>query len=742
MPAAEKQPKSAPEPGAPAAVRPADTDTVFLGDEDELAEENSFAQTSPHPESTRPVLLRPSELIPGTRYRLVRWLGDGGMGTVFEAVHEDLDRRVALKVLRDAFSANILGMFRKEAKTLGRLGSRFVVDVYDLIELDDGRLMIAMELLQGENLRDVLDRVGPLPMDRIIAIGRQICKGLGAAHDAGIVHRDVKPENISLEVSEGRRDAVKLLDFGIAQVGDSTADQESRAGTPGYLAPEVITGLGGDLRTDIYALGCTLYELATGRRPFEKKYISDVLVGHMSETPEPPSLHMPCPPAFDAVVLRCLEKDPTKRYPNAAALEAGLCEVQIAQGIQTEWDDLPLPAVDPEQVERLKRKMPAPRLPKRRWLPWTVAATLLVAVGAGWAGYALRSEPSAEASYVAEVDTMVDAARAAAARAFFVYPPPEEPELETALGYVTELESIDGAAADYGLERATELRQEFANTLERLGDEYWDKEGGKPFALDYYAEALVFDPKRPTARRRASMTPGELRLLRSKAESKSFTQDELVEVEPLIALADIPEEERTERMASIAKKSPRAEQRTRQLRNVAKARGVPAQPVEPSSPVAPSADTEAEAEVLLDEGVQPDVGTEVSISDEDLDAPEVADPELARARTKAGDAAHRRGDSARAERLYSDALAADRKHAAAHRGLGKVAFDRGAYALAARRLKKAVRLAPRSASYRIELGDALYKSFDYAGAKAQYLRAKELGSSLAAGRLKKVEDKR
>src|SRR5690606_868840 len=131
-----------------------------------------------------PVHLRPTELIPGTRYRLVRWLGGGGMGTGFEAVYEDLDRRVALKVLRDAFGANILELFRKEAKTLRRLGSRFVVDVYDLIELDDGRVMIAMELLEGQSLRDVLDQVGPLPMERIIAIGRQICKGLGAAHDA------------------------------------------------------------------------------------------------------------------------------------------------------------------------------------------------------------------------------------------------------------------------------------------------------------------------------------------------------------------------------------------------------------------------------------------------------------------------------------------------------------------------------------------------------------------------------
>ncbi len=718
------------DPAVPRAVRVADTDTLTLHDDespDGAARESNARQA---------VHLRPGELIPGTRYRLVRWLGDGGMGTVFEAVQEDLDRRVALKVLRDALSQTVVDLFRTEAKILGRLGSRFVVDVYDLIELRDGRLMIAMELLRGEDLRGLLDRGGPVPLERIIAIGRQICKGLGAAHDAGIVHRDVKPENISLEVVEGRGDAVKLLDFGISQVGEGSQESGSRAGTPGYLAPEVITGSGGDRRTDLYALGCVLYELATGRVPFTKKFVSDVLTAHLDETPRPPSAHVACPPSFDAVVLRCLEKDPGRRYQNAAALEAGLCEVQIARGIHTEWDDLPLPAIEGEALERLGRRMPTPRMQKRRWLPWAVAGTLAVATLAGTVGYAVRSDVAAAKTDLAEADRLIEGARAAASRAFFVYPPPENPSLRTALGFIIDLEALDGKAAQYGLEQGDALRTEFADTLERLGDEYWEADGGKPFALDYYAEALMFDSKRTRARQRASMTPGELRLLRDKAMAGTFSKQELTDVEPLIALADVTPEERERRIESIEAKSPHAKARSRRLRAVAKSRGVETRPAEPAVPVeADEPESIGADEPRLDLGVDP-------IEIAELDEEPVANPELARKRTAAADSAHRNGRSAQAEKLYVEALAADGRHAAAHRGLGRVAFDRGSYALASRRLKKAVRLAPRNAGYRIELGDALFKSFKYDAAHAQYARAKELGSSVADGRLAKVANKR
>lgn len=729
--------REAPEVGAPRVVGVADTDTVFLDGDSELAEANEIVQAAAAPVA-RPVSLRPGELIPGTRYRLLRWLGDGGMGTVFEALQVDLDRRVALKVLRSTLSPVVADLFRAEAKVLGRLESRFVVDVYDLVELADGRLMIAMELLQGETLRHAIKASSVLSARRIVAVGRQICKGLGAAHRVGIVHRDVKPENICIQVVEDRADTVKLLDFGIAQVGTGEGKEASRAGTPGYLAPEVISGLGGDARSDVYALGCVLYECVSGRRPFDLPEPSRVLLAQLSEQPIPPSTLCDCPASLERVILRCLKKEPVDRFADMAALEAALCQVQIDVGFMTDWDDLPLPAVDPDAQAKLRRAMPTPRrLPKRRWLPWAVSAAVLLAISGVGLGYALRDSDVSSAQ-AAEVESLVAGARAAGARAFFVYAPPEEPRLKTALAFVLELEGLEGDAAPSALQQAEMLRGEFADTLERLGDEYWDAEGGKPFALDYYAEALLFDPERAQVRSRAAMTPGEFRLLRSKAEAGSFTKEELSLVEPLIVLSDVSDEQRASRLASIEESSPRASERRRQLRRLSNARRkVAVASVDDAVPA--SAGEEGRSDTVDLGVVNVDVGIGPDESEEPAYEP---DPSRARELVRAAARAHAKGESGRAEALYADALAADRGHAAAHRGLGRVAFDRGSYALAARRLKKAVRLAPRKAEFRIALGDALYKSFDYAGAQAQYVRAEALGSKLAAGRLAKVSKKR
>jgi tetratricopeptide (TPR) repeat protein len=720
--AAPSKPKVA---GVPEPVSVADTDTVMLEDG-----EAPPVQTAPDV-VTRQVAMRPGELLPGSKYRLVRWLGDGGMGTVFEAVHEDLDRRVALKVLRSTFGGPVLDLFRQEARTLGRLGSRFVVDVYDFLELPDGRLVIAMELLQGQTLRQVLKERGTLPCDRVVPIARQICKGLAVAHDAGIVHRDIKPENISLEVVEGRADAVKLLDFGIAQVGGKRGGAESRAGTPGYLAPELISGIGGDERSDIYAVGCALFELVTGRRPFEHEDPSEVLLAHLGEDPVPPSALADVSRPLEQLILTCLEKSPRDRYQDAAALEVALCEVQIHEGFTTEWDDLPFPDVAEDIVERLRRRMPAPRrIRKRRWLPWVLVAVAGVAAAAAWAGYTVRSAEQAPVD--GGTLALANEARAAAARAFYVYPPPEDPTFRTAYGCVLELETQQGAT---GLELAAELRSEFADTLERLGDEYWDAEGGKPFALDYYAEALVFEPQRPRALERAAMTPGEFRLLRSKAQQGSFSAQELAAVEPLIVLSDVSADDKQQRIASMEQRSPHSAERRRVVKRLAQARTRPAALPTPE-PVPETTEP--------DVGSVPDVGLDVGggqVVEEAVDGTVEPYRDKARALTVQGDKAHANGKSAQAERLYAEALAADRRHGAAYRGLGRVAFDRGSYALAARQLKKAVRLAPGRAEYRVALGDALFKSFDYAGAKAQYLRAKELGAKQAEARLAKVARK-
>ncbi|HEY8376721.1 MAG TPA: serine/threonine-protein kinase [Nannocystis sp.] len=335
--------------------------------------------------------LVPGRVIPGTRYRLIRWLGEGGMGVVYEAEHVDIERKAALKILRYDLSRQpeFVQVFRAEARAASRTGHPNIVEVFDFGELPDGRLFICMELLDGKDLVPASETDARPPAE-VIPILRQLCKALGAAHKAGIVNRDIKPENIILVRKGGRDGVVKVVDFGIsAMVGDERHGKI--AGTPHYMAPEQIRGQPFDGRLDQYALGCVAYELLTGNPPFPGDVLDAVLLAHCDEAPPPfrqvrPDLTIP--PALEQVVLRCLSKRPEDRYPDMNELEAALCEAQIAAGLRTAWDDLPLPELPPERAERLRARMPGPKPPPRRWL-WpaiagastlAAAATILVTV--------------------------------------------------------------------------------------------------------------------------------------------------------------------------------------------------------------------------------------------------------------------------------------------------------------------------------------------------------------------------
>ena len=327
-------------------------------------------------------------VVPGTRYRILKWLGEGGMGVVYEAEHIDIERRVALKILRFDLSCQpqMTRVFRDEARAATRIGSPYIVDIFDFGELTDGRLYFCMELIDG---RDLVPETTEAWIEPATLIGhlRQICKGLGDAHAAGIVHRDIKPENILAYNKDGRQ-AIKLVDFGISAMLAVTGSSSSNgAGTPHYMAPEQVSGAEFDGRLDMYALGCTAYELLTGYPPFDCEDVGELLGRHLTE--EPRSLHearpdREFPKALAAVVMRCLNKRPADRYVDMADLEAALCEAQIAAGLHTPWDDLPLPEVDPERRERLLDLMPGPAVPRqrRRWVWPSIAATsTLAAVG-------------------------------------------------------------------------------------------------------------------------------------------------------------------------------------------------------------------------------------------------------------------------------------------------------------------------------------------------------------------------
>jgi serine/threonine protein kinase len=357
------------------------------------------------------VRLLPGRRVPGTRYRLIRWLGEGGMGVVYEAEHEDIERRVALKILRHEASEDPqqAAHFRDEARAASRIGSPNIVEIFDFGELPDGRLMFAMELLNGHGLDSELDKC-PMDQARMIGILRQVCKGLAAAHEVGIIHRDVKPDNIILVGHNGKADWVKVVDFGIATVHAET--DAGAAGTPHYMAPEQVLGQSFDGRLDMYSFGCTAYELLVGKPPFVAPTIEEILENQLTMTPTPPSELCPpgaVHPALEAVILRCLEKEPSQRFRDMRDVEAALCEAQIAAGLHTAYDDLPLPDVDSDRYERLRRDMPQPGVIKqrRRWLwPAIAGASTVAALGLGLALWNLRKEPAPEEQVL--VDSLVN----------------------------------------------------------------------------------------------------------------------------------------------------------------------------------------------------------------------------------------------------------------------------------------------------------------------------------------------
>ncbi len=263
-------------------------------------------------------------------YRIVRSLGRGGMGRLYEAQHTRLDRRFAIKVLHEAQSRSrdATLRFEREARVLSRIRSDHVLDVVDVLRTPDDRAAIVTARLEGEDLKARLDRVGKLEVGEAIAIARQVCRGLAAAHAQGVVHRDLKPSNLFLESGADGRTVVKVLDFGVAKLAGEPELTRTGAvvGTPAYMAPEQARGSSEvDERADVYAVGAVLYRMLTGRSPYTGEEPAAPPASLLHESPpRPRSLERSIPIGLEAVIQRAMARDPTQRPDDTLELEREL----------------------------------------------------------------------------------------------------------------------------------------------------------------------------------------------------------------------------------------------------------------------------------------------------------------------------------------------------------------------------------------------------------------------------------
>src|SRR6185312_10468045 len=265
-------------------------------------------------------------------YRLLRRLGAGTTGTVFEVEHQRIARRAAMKVLSPMVPVpNVMDRFVVEAQAVNAIKDPHVVEVTDILESPDGRpLALVMELLEGKSVADLIAGEAKLPVDRVLRILAHVCDGLAAVHAAGFVHRDLKPENVFVVERDGNPDFAKLLDFGLVKpVGEGGARsgcgtvEGTFLGSPAYASPEQAAGKSVDLRSDIYSLGAMAYELVTGELLFTADGFREVLMKHMAAPPPhlpPEILETELGRALDDILQTCLAKEPDQRRFSAKQL--------------------------------------------------------------------------------------------------------------------------------------------------------------------------------------------------------------------------------------------------------------------------------------------------------------------------------------------------------------------------------------------------------------------------------------
>ncbi|MDI1433902.1 serine/threonine-protein kinase [Polyangium sorediatum] len=310
--------------------------------------------------------LQPGNTIEG-KYRIVRLLGQGGMGAVYEGENERIHRRVAIKVLHASVSGkeDVVQRFEREAQAAGRIGSEHIVEVLDLGNLPSGERFMVMEFLDGQSLGDRIKKRKRLTPQELAPLIHGMLEGLAAAHDAGIVHRDLKPDNVYLINNKNQRDFVKILDFGVSKFSALDTDMSMTKtgavmGTPYYMSPEQARGGKIDARSDLYSVGVVMYQAITGRLPFQAQTFNELVFKIALESPDPAELVVPnLDPNFAAIIAKAMIRDANVRFQTAREFQAAVAQWMMANPAGPELSAGRIPTIQPGMFDpRMSQQNP------------------------------------------------------------------------------------------------------------------------------------------------------------------------------------------------------------------------------------------------------------------------------------------------------------------------------------------------------------------------------------------------